>query len=321
MTTEPSTAWREDILPDEEARYARYAEIIGQIQKRREAQTGKGRTLHLVSPLALRGRFEVLPDLPAYARHGLFAEPRSYDARVRLSNGAGRRQPDKAPDVRGFAIKVEGVKGPSALGDWDTESQDFLLINHESFSSPKSEEFIGIVEAVSRGPAALLGHLIKTQGFFKGLGRAGALIKGLKRPFSGFATMPFYSAAPIAVGPYAARVRLQPASDRVTPGAERAWADDVKARLQAGPLVHDLQLQFFTDEASTPIEDASRSWTSPYVTVARLTVQEAPADAAFVEAVEKGAFDPWNALKAHRPLGDVMRARKAAYYTSQQGRA
>jgi hypothetical protein len=30
---------------------------------------------------------------------------------------------------------------------------------------------------------------------------------------------------------------------------------------------------------------------------------------------------PWRALDQHRPLGDVMRARKVVYYESQKGRA
>ena len=36
--------------------------------------------------------------------------------------------------------------------------------------------------------------------------------------------------------------------------------------------------------------------------------------------VEAAVFDPWQALAAHRPLGDVMRARKVVYFESQKGR-
>mgnify|MGYP002755894772 CR=1 FL=1 len=38
------------------------------------------------------------------------------------------------------------------------------------------------------------------------------------------------------------------------------------------------------------------------------------------DRAESAVFDPWQALAAHRPLGDVMRARKAVYFVSQQGR-
>jgi hypothetical protein len=37
-------------------------------------------------------------------------------------------------------------------------------------------------------------------------------------------------------------------------------------------------------------------------------------------AGEQLKFAPWNAQVEHRPLGQIMRARRAAYYTSQLGR-
>jgi hypothetical protein len=36
--------------------------------------------------------------------------------------------------------------------------------------------------------------------------------------------------------------------------------------------------------------------------------------------IEAAAFDPWAALMEHRPLGEVMRARKVVYFQSQSGR-
>jgi hypothetical protein len=40
----------------------------------------------------------------------------------------------------------------------------------------------------------------------------------------------------------------------------------------------------------------------------------------FSAQAEKSVFDPWQALAAHRPLGDVQRARKVVYFESQKGR-
>ena len=58
--------------------------------------------------------------------------------------------------------------------------------------------------------------------------------------------------------------------------------------------------------------------------MARLTLpkQETTTEAAraFAAKVEAAVFDPWQALAAHRPLGDVMRARKVVYFASQKGR-
>jgi hypothetical protein len=103
-----------------------------------------------------------------------------------------------------------------------------------------------------------------------------------------------------------------------------AWAADVVTRLAKGPLRWDLQLQFFVDEATTPIEDPTVLWpedAAPFVTVARVEAPAQEPDEALSKAVETGAFDPWQALAAHRPLGEIMRARKAAYFASQTERA
>ncbi len=76
------------------------------------------------------------------------------------------------------------------------------------------------------------------------------------------------------------------------------------------------------NEATTPIEDASVDWPTAYTTVARLTLprQDTALDAALAKQVEAAVFDPWQALAAHRPLGDVMRARRVVYFASQKGR-
>ena len=122
-------------------------------------------------------------------------------------------------------------------------------------------------------------------------------------------------------------MRLLPASSEKNPAARDDWGKDYAVRLAKGPLVHDLQLQFFVDEASTPIEDASVVWSeaqSPWVTVGRLTLPQqdlsSEAGKKLAVDVEAGIIDPWNALAAHRPLGDVMRARKVIYFASEQAR-
>ncbi|MCK9382823.1 MAG: catalase [Sulfuritalea sp.] len=323
----PSTEWKERIAADEAERHAGYARDFEQIQALKSAKFGKGRALHRKQQLGLHGSFEVLSDLPAYARHGLFAAPGTYQAWVRLSNGGTDRQADRKPDVRGFAIKVRGVSGPGALGSGPAESQDFLLINHPAFAFAGADEFVGLVKSLSKGPGALLGYLVSRYGFLGALGMTKRFAKTFNKPFTGFATESFYSAAPIACGPYAARVRLLAASDDVKPGAATDWAGDFRTRLEHGPLRFELQLQFFVDEARTPIEDASVDWSedvAPYVTVGVLTLPAQDAQTAdgqtLAATIESAAFDPWRALMAHRPLGEVMRARKGVYFQSQSGR-
>jgi hypothetical protein len=314
---EPSTEWREVVLPEEKERHERQAAQFAAMQSRKSEKYGTGRALHRKQLAALRARLDVPGDLPEYAKQGIFAIPNRYDAWIRLSNGGFNRAPDAVPDIRGFAIKVLGVRGPAALGG-EAVSQDFALINHERFSSATSDNFTKVVTTGAGTRGQILLKVLKNPGMIPQLKTVTA---ALKSPFSGFATQDFFSAAPIAFGPYAVRVRLVAASSEVNQNAKDDWAGDVYERLIDNPLVRELQVQFFTDEATTPIEDASVVWPAPYVTVARLTIPRQKPDPAFDEEIETAKFDPWNALTAHRPLGEVMRARKVAYFASQQNRS
>ena len=322
----PSRAWRENIAPDEAERFARYAQQFAELQRAKSARFGSGRALHRRQQLGLKARLDVLPGLPAFARHGLFEAPLSYDALLRLSNGGADKAADAKPDVRGFSIQVQGVAGEAALGGAATH-QDFALIQHPAFAFAGTDEFVGLAIHASNGLPALLKYLLGRYGAFGALKQLRKIAKTFGKPFKGFAAETFYSAAPIACGPYAARVRLRPADATQPPARGHAWAQDMGDRLRAGPLAYELQLQFFVKETVTPIEDASVDWPedrSPYITVARLTLRQQDPDSAeglaLSERTEAAVFDPWAALAAHRPLGEVMRARKVVYFESQKQR-
>jgi hypothetical protein len=323
----PSTGWQEAIAPDEEARYAAYARQFAAIQAQRSARWGAGRALHRKQLSAAQGTLEVLDGLPSHARHGLFSQPRDYDVWVRLSNGGMDRASDRTPDIRGFALRVFGIEGESALGNGPAKSQDFTLINQEVFGFANADQFVGFVVAASHGMGDLVGHLFKRYGVLGGPRKLAHMVKSMGKPFGGFATEPLFSAAPMANGPYAARVRLLPAASNgsASAGANHDWAADFSARLAKQPLHWDLQLQYYIDEKLTPIEDASVNWAAPYSTVARLMLPRQDTSSAeglaFAEKVEACVIDPWQALSAHRPLGDVQRARKVVYYESQKGRS
>ncbi len=322
----PSTAWQEQIGADEAERFAGYARQFAAIQARKSKKYGTGRALHRKQLSAARGHLEVLSALPDFARQGLFAKPAKFDLWVRLSNGGLDHAPDRRPDIRGFAIRVFGVQGESALGNGAAKSQDFTLINQEVFGFPKSKEFVDFVAAAAEGNAALLKYLLQRYGLLGGPARLLKMLKTVGKPFGGFATETLYSAVPMACGAFAVRVRLLPAASNgtATPGASADWGADFAARLARQDLQWDLQLQPFVSEALTPIEDASVNWPSPYSTVARLSLPRQDSTGAqaaqLLGEVEASVFDPWQALAAHRPLGDVQRARKVVYFESQKGR-
>ena len=85
-------------------------------------------------------------------------------------------------------------------------------------------------------------------------------------------------------------------------------------------------VQLCTNLQAMPIEDATVLWPedqSPYVTVAHLTARPQPdwgeaREAAIDDAM---ACSPWHGVTAHRPLGAIMRVRKAVCGSSAQFRA
>jgi hypothetical protein len=329
LLTVPSTAWREVVAPDETQRFAHYAELFAALQARKSAHYGQGRALHRKTLTGIAARLTVWDGLPDFARHGLFAQAGEWDTTVRLSNGGMDKVSDARPDLRGFALAVQGVErlaAPSALGPEVAKRQCFTLINHETVAFESSAEFVAFAMAMGQGPAALLRHLVQAHGWRGGARKLAVLVSTLSKPFKGFANDSFYSAAPIACGPYAVRLRLVPDAGNgpTNPKARRNWGADMADRLGQQDLNYQLELQPFVDETLTPIENTSINWTTPYTPVARLHLPRqdltGPQGLALRSQVEAGLFDPWSALADHRPLGDVMRARKVVYYASQQGR-
>jgi hypothetical protein len=319
----PSTRWQEVFQPGEGERHVAAARDIVALQRRKSEKYGRGRALHRKGTVAALARLTIADGLPAHAAQGLFAQAGEHPVWVRFSNGGVDVQSDRRPDIRGFAFRVFDVQGESALGG-PTDHQDFSLINQTRFAFPTSELFVGLVLAAGRSPGALLAWFLKTFGPLGAFRRLKEMAATFKRPFSGYATESFHSVLPIACGPYACKVRLVP----LAPAAPRAdaaadWAADFAAHAAAGPVRYALQLQFFEDEARTPIEDASVAWpepVAPWLTVGELAVNAPSRDPLFVQQVERGVFDPWQALAAHRPLGEVMRARKVVYFESEKAR-
>jgi hypothetical protein len=325
-----SQDWKEVVGPGEAERLERVAERLRALQRANAAGGKTSRGLHAKAHGGVRATFSVRDGLPDHARHGLFATAQRYDAYVRFSNGSGRRQHDKVDDVRGVAIKVVGVPGKKLIpGLEDEKTQDFLLIQSPSLAFQSPEEFVSFLEAASSGPALLLPRLIFALGPLRPFPLLAALVKGLKLAAPSVALQRYHTGAPIAVGPFAAKLDLVPTSSghAATPATRDHFAEDLGARLGAGPLKWTLRAQFFLSEEVTPIEDVTRAWpedAAPFVELADLEIPQQHVKSAEgiarAERVESLSFDPWHALVEHRPLGLTMRARNPAYRLSTQER-
>ncbi|MGV1037329.1 MAG: catalase [Candidatus Nanopelagicales bacterium] len=324
--TNASTQWEEQVSLDEPARHELFAEQLGRIQASGNRKFGLGRALHRKQVVAAKGVLTVLAGLPEYAAQGLFAEAGEFEVVARLSNGSPKVQRDVVPDIRGFAFSVRGVSGESALGA-TTDRQDFLLINRPAFGLRSSEEFAEVVLGATKGPLGIAKALNARYGPTRGPVELAKLLAESARPFSGFATTTFHSAAPIQMGPYAGHVRMVPRGNRLSLSAQLGFGNEMIQRLRDSAVGFDVYVDFFVDEELTPIEDGSKEWPVediPSVMVATLVLGTQDVESAegqqFSELVAADKFDPWSALADHRPLGEIMRARKVAYFKSQQAR-
>ncbi len=327
----PSKDWKEVVAPDEAQRFAGYAQYMLGLQ-RKAGQGGElSRGLHAKANVGAKAELTVLPDVPEVARAGLFASPGTYRCFVRYSNGNGARQHDAKGDVRGLAVKVLGVPGKKVIpGLEGATTQDFLCIRGAATSVKNTHEFIALVKALQT-PTLLVPKLMLSLGPARAFGILKSAAKALSVPMLSCATTSYHSVAPLRWGDYAGKLSLH-ATVQNAPDAKRGPGptflhDELAARLKAGPVTYDVKVQLFVDEARTPIEDTTVEWSpdvAPFHAVGRLVLPSQDVEGAdgvkLAAYVEKLSFDPWHALEAHRPLGDVMRARNEAYRVSTQAR-
>ncbi len=321
MTTDPRTQWRETLAPDEDERFDRYGQELVALRRAAAGGDAQGRALHTKAHACAEATFTVLPTVPEELRVSLFAAPGPLRAYVRFSNGVGRRQSDRAPDLRGLAIKVLGVPGPKLIpGLEGATTQDFLLITTPVLAFRTVDEFMAFVRADAGGPLRVLPRLIGALGVGRALGLVAALAR-LPQPRT-LAGARFFSAAPTKFGPFATKYSVAPTG----PGGDARGKggslhrDDLAARLREGDLTYTFRAQLFVEEATTPIEDLSVEWPearAPWVDLATLTIPrvdlDGPEGRAAAERIEALSFDPWHATDDLRPIGATMRARKHAY--------
>lgn len=319
----PATDWKEEVPNDETERFERYAAMMGALQKRESG--GNDRALHAKSNLGVIGELEIA-NVPEEARVGLFATPKKYPALVRFSNGAGRRQSDRTLDVRGIAVKVFGVDGKKVIpGMEDETTQDFLAIRTSALPIKNADEFMQIVRL--NRPAALMPlRLMGALGFRRAIQIIKAALAGLRAPQASLAGTSYFSALPIALGSHAIQYSFAP-RDKHEPlklATSNTLGEELSTRLKTSPVVYDFRVRFYVDATSTPIEDASVEWSSPWITVGTLTLPVQDTTSArgkrVGETIEGLGFDPWHARADMRPLGNIMRARNVAYRTSTMAR-
>ena len=300
------------------------------------------RGVHAKSHGLLRAEMRVLGGLPDALAQGIFAEPATYPVIMRLSTNPGDVLDDSVSTPRGLAIKVIGVKG-ERLPDAEGGNQDFVMANAPAFSAGTPKQFLKSLKPLAASTdapqilkkafsAAMRGAESVVEAFG---GKSGTLLSLGGQPETHILGETFYSQVPILYGAYVAKVAMRPASPDVkrltdaplnVNGVPNGLREAVSAFFAENSAEWELCVQLNTSADTMPVEDASVAWPeeeSPYVPVARITAapQEAWDEAKHARIDDRMSFSPWHGIAAHRPLGAIMRVRKAIYEASSDFRA
>ncbi len=345
MTANPPVRYSRDLeifRENEEETVSGLVDAFDEILKKTAEDYGHAvRSVHAKAHGVLKGTLTVKEGLPPELAQGLFASPGTHDVYMRLSTNAGDILPDTVALPRGLALKildVEGLRLPDAAGG----SQDFVMVNGPVFQSPNAEKFLGSLKMLARttdrmeGTKTVMSSVLQTVN--KGLEAVGVSSPTVQSLGGAPNVDPlgetYFSVTPFRYGEFVAKFRVRPVSQALlelegreidTSTGENAIRDTVQAEMRDTSGEWEFQVQLCRDVEKQPIEDPTVEWKeddAPFVTVA--TIKAGPQDSWSADKVravdEEMRFSIWTGLEAHRPLGNINRARRETYAHSAQFR-
>ena len=302
------------------------------------------RSVHAKTHGILQGYLEVDTGLRGDLAQGLFAKPGRYPVVMRFSTIPGDILDDSVSTPRALAIKVIGVEGERLEGSERDVTQDFVLNDGPAFGAPDPKRFLAKLRLLARttNRAQRLKKILSA--VMRQVQKVIVVITG--RPNSTVATLgghpethilgdTFYSQAPLRFDDFVAKISVAPKSPELKAltrsplnvnGVPNGLREAVLDFFKKNGGVWEVRAQLCTDLEHMPIENAAVVWSeevSPYQRIARITVKPQLAwSEVRSSVVDDGmSFTPWHGLAAHRPLGGIMRVRKAAYEEAKKFRA
>ena len=336
----PGTAWEERYLGGgvlEESKVIReLAEATNTRQEKLRRQDHKTRPCRGFQAKGHAGiayaRFAVSPDVPDELQHGIFVPGKAYSAVVRFSSAAGSVRHDQLPDLHGLAVRVyvdssgkeknedflestgteviQDLLATSAPLSHTRDAREFMIYSNADVSNSKIGKFVSMF---IRSPKLAL----RARKIFR---------KYVDRPVNSLADETYWSRTPFAIGDVAVKFRLKPQvlqQYRVRQHDNfNGLREELSDRLRIHDVVYDVEIQRFVSSTSTPIEDATVAWNSPWEKLAELHISKRDIDSATALriqlAIDKLEFNPWHSpgKDDFRPLGSLNRARRLAYDAS-----
>ena len=339
----PYTDSIETIQPDEQKTFDDIAATMQDIShKIGDRQRHTTRSVHAKSHALVKADVTIKAGLPEPLRQGLAAQPASYGAILRFSTNPGDILSDHISSPRGLAMKIVGVAGEMVLNHAGEVTQDFAMVNGKVFDTKDAAGFLKNMQLLDKNANApeVIKQAVSTasrigENVLETVGLQSSFLKGFGEPANNPLGETYYTQAALRWGNYFGKVALVPVSENLVklhkkglPHASEwnALRDEFSRFFkEEGEAVWELRVQLCTDLEKMPVEDAHTEWDeteSPYLAVGTVTAraQEIYSDARRVFVDERLSFNPWHALAAHRPLGNINRARFQAYAMSSKFR-
>lgn len=250
----------------------------------------------------------VRPDLPEALRIGVLQPGREYPAWVRFSSDV---QPG-TPDLRGTV----GI-GIKLFGD---QTQDFVLQNHDVFFVDTARDMCEFTcAAFNNGlEAYFAAHPITKQ-----------ILDAMEKVVDSVLGVDYWSVLPSRFGDDR-HVKYKLVPEGCEAGAAPDDSDpfylrgELQAQLRRGPARFQFCVQFQTDPAAMPLDQATVRWSetsSPPVPVATLIIpMQDVGERGQAAYGENLSFTPWHSLPAHQPVGSIADARRIVYAASAANR-
>ncbi len=332
----------EQVKADEDVTITQLCETFDTILDTTSKNYGHAvRAVHAKAHGILEGVLKVDDRLSPELAQGLFAMPGDYKVYMRLSTNAGDILPDVISLPRGLALKVVGVRG-ERLPDAQGATQDFVMVNGPVFLKKTADKFLTSLKLLAKTTDRVEGAKKALSAVLRGVNAALGAVGIKSATIQNLGGAPnvdplgetYFSVTPFRYGDYIAKFSLAPVAPSLTaltgskidasgrPNAIRERVRDEMANIDG---VWELRVQLCRDLAKQPVEDPTVEWKeedTPFERVGTVTVRRQDSWAKDqVQAVdEEMRFSIWTGLAAHRPLGNINRARKATYEHSARFR-
>ncbi|MGU3315186.1 catalase family protein [Sphingomonas sp. M6A6_1c] len=333
----------EDVQPDEAETIAALCTTFDTILERTAEDYGHAvRSVHAKAHALLEGELTVDAGLPPELAQGLFADAGTHKVLLRLSTNAGDILPDAISLPRGLAMKVFDVKGARLPGAEGT-SQDFVMVNGTVFQAKTADKFLGNLKLLAKTTDRLEGTKKVLSSVLQGVRATLETVGVESAALNSLGGAPnvdplgetYYSVTPFRYGDYIAKFSLKPIAPEMTAltgktidvdGREDAIRDEVRSEMRTIDAAWEFRVQLCRDLDRQPIEDPTVEWDEDEAPFHRVGIVRAAAQESWsednVRAInEESRFSIWTGLDAHRPLGNINRARNEPYRHSADFRA